>query len=57
MVRERMRRLAVESVLGGGALCGRRVKVELGLLGRHERLAAVVHQIGHHELVNRRVEQ
>ena len=57
MVRERIGRLAVESPLGGGALCSGRVEVELGLLGRDERLAAVVHQVGHHEFVNRRVEQ
>ena len=57
MVRERIGSLAIESPLGGGALCWRRVEVELSLLGRDERLAAVVHQVGHHEFVNRRVEQ
>mmetsp|Transcript_48824 Transcript_48824/g.117612 ORF Transcript_48824/g.117612 Transcript_48824/m.117612 type:complete len:241 (-) Transcript_48824:1095-1817(-) len=54
---QRIGSLAVESPLGGGALCWRRVEVELSLLGRDERLAAVVHQVGHHEFVNRRVEQ
>ena len=57
MARERIGSLAVERSIGGGALCGGRVEVKLGLLGRDERLAAVVHQVGHHELVDRRVEQ